>query len=374
MTPLGGFAPPGRRSEALVRRVVEGAAWHLGAAPVLIDSLAALGEGPGDAPGVLLLLEADEALGHALAAGWVVVTTRRHLDARHGRELYWVASERPEVLLRAVLQVARAPASLPAVARAAQALGRSLSPAQLAARFAPPLVSVVMPVYDDEDVVLGSIRSVLEQTLADLELVIVDDGSSDGSRERIAALDDPRLVLRWQAGAGPSHARNAGLRLCRSEGYLAFLDSDDAWEPVFLERMIEALSVAPPQVGLCYCDYTLSIDGGPPNRRVVEDASFPSLVVHDGLVPMGSFVIRRSVLERVGLLDEAMTRGEDYAWLLRVAAAYELLRVPETLFHYRRRADGQLSTTPLDPAALQRSRLDALEQWSSRVLPHGGRP
>lgn len=374
MTSLAGWAPPGARSESLVRRVVEGAAWHLGVAPVLLDSLDSLREGPGQAPGVLLLLEADETLAHALAAGWVVITTRRHLDARHGRELYWVASERPEVLLRAVLQVARASASLPAVARAARALGHSSSPAQLAARFAPPLVSVVMPVYDDEDVVLGAVRSVLDQTLADLELVIVDDGSSDGSRERLAALEDPRLVLRWQAGAGPSHARNAGLRLCRSEGYLAFLDSDDAWEPVFLERMVEALSVAPPRVGLCYCDYTLAIDGGPPTRRVVEDASFPSLVVHDGLVPMGSFVIRREVLDRVGLLDEGMTRGEDYAWLLRVAAAYELVRVPETLFHYRRRADGQLSTTPLDHAALQRSRLHALEQWSSRVLPHGGQP
>lgn len=374
MTALAGWAPPGCRSEALVRRVVEGAAWHLGVPPVLLGSLAALREGPGEGPGVLLLLEAGEALGHALAAGWVVIVSRRHLDARHGRELYWVLSERPEVLLRAVLQVARSPASLPAVARAARALGGSLAPAQLADRFAPPLVSVVMPVYDDEDVVAAAIRSVLDQTLADLELVIVDDGSRDGSRERIAAQGDPRLVLRWQAGAGPSHARNAGLRLCRSAGYLAFLDSDDAWEPVFLERMVEALSVAPPQVGLCYCDYTLSIDGGPPTRRVVEDASFPALVVHDGLVPMGSFVIRREVLDRVGPLDEGMARGEDYAWLLRVAAAYELQRVPETLFHYRRRSDGQLSTTPLDHAALQRSRLAALEQWSSRVLPHGGRP
>lgn len=374
MIPLAGWAPPGSRSEALVRRVVEGAAWHLGVPPVLLDSHEALREGPGEAPGVLLLLEADEALGHALAAGWVVIATRRHLDARHGHELYWVASERPEVLVRAVLQVARSPASLPAMARAARALGRSLDPLTLAARFAPPLVSVVMPVYDDEDVVTVAIRSVLDQTLSDLELVIVDDGSSDASRERIAACDDPRLVLRWQAGAGPSHARNAGLGLCRSPAHVAFLDSDDAWEPLFLERMVEALSVAPPQVGLVYCDYTLTIDGGPPTRRVVEDASFPSLVVHDGLVPMGSFVIRRAVLDRVGLLDEGMARGEDYAWLLRVAAAYELQRVPETLFHYRRRSDGQLSTTPLDHAALQRSRLLALEQWSSRVLPHGGRP
>jgi GT2 family glycosyltransferase len=371
---LAGYAPAGGRSEALVRRVVEGAAWHLGVPPVLHASAAALREGPdGAAPGVLLLLEADDALRQALAAGWVVVTTRRHLDARHGRELYWVASERPAVLLRAVLQVARTPASLPEVARAARALGRSLTPAQFARRFAPPLVSVVMPVYQDEDVVVAAMRSVLDQSLADLELVVVDDGSTDASRTRIAELDDPRLVLRWQGGAGPSHARNAGLRLCRSASYLAFLDSDDAWEPVFVERMIEALAVAPPQVGLAYCDCSFSLDGGPPTRRVVEDASFPTLVVHDGLVPTGSFVFRREVLDRVGPLDEGLARGEDYAWLLRVAASYELLRVPEVLFHYRRRSDGQLSTTALDHAALQRSRLAALEQWSSRVLPQGAR-
>jgi GT2 family glycosyltransferase len=372
---LVGYAPPASRGEAAVRRAVKVAAWHLGVEPLLADSEDALSVLLASRPpGLLLTLDGGDAVREALAAGFVVVSSRRHVDALPGREMFWVMSERPEVLESALLFAARKGRDrLDEMRAAAERLGRSTTPAAFDARWAPPLVSVIMPVYDRAEVVTASVRSVLSQTVADIELVIVDDGSSDGSRDAVAAVADRRIVTRWQCGAGPSHARNAGLGMARSPTYLSFLDSDDLWEPVFLERMLEALAVAPPQVGLVYSDYDHSIDGAPPQPRTVEEASFPTLALSDGLIPTGSFVFRREVLDRVGPLDEGLFRGEDYAWLLRVAAHFELARVPELLFHYRQRRSGQLFTTGRDDQALRRQRMQALSAWSNRVLPERSR-
>jgi hypothetical protein len=353
-----------------VRRTIGAAAWHLNVQPHVLhsqDELRARLEAGG--PGLLLILAPSACIHMALARGWIVLTSRRHRDARHGRELFWVAAQRPEVLVRALLHAARLGPHLDPMRRSARALGASLTPEAFLARWAPPLVSVIMPLFNDQDEVLTAMRSVLAQTLADLELIVVDDGSTDDSRARTFEVQDARFVRVWQAAGGPSVARNAGLALARAESYLAFLDSDDYWEPLFLERMVETLEAAPPRVGLAFCDYHFCLDGGEETVQCVEDASFPALVLSDGLIPTGSFLFRRNVLSEVGLLDEDLARGEDYAWLLRVAAGFDLVRVPEALFHYRRSSHGQLLTSPPDPRRLEQPRLHALDVWARRVLP-----
>lgn len=109
-----------------------------------------------------------------------------------------------------------------------------------------PFFSVVIPVHNKAQHVGRAIRSVLRQTFSDIELLIVDDASSDGSMARIQHYQDTRIRLfsRKTPGPGGYAARNLGIRESRGE-YLAFLDSDDAWMPCHLQRMFEAISLFP---------------------------------------------------------------------------------------------------------------------------------
>jgi len=104
-----------------------------------------------------------------------------------------------------------------------------------------PRFSVVIPTYNRSTSVLDTLRSCFEQTFGSLEVVIVDDGSSDDTREVLAGIDDDRLVVVHQENAGPAAARNHGMRVATGE-YIAFLDSDDCWYPEFLEAAQQELA------------------------------------------------------------------------------------------------------------------------------------
>lgn len=102
-----------------------------------------------------------------------------------------------------------------------------------------PLVSVVIPLYNKEDTIVRAIQSVFIQYFESLEIIVVDDGSTDGSVGRVRDLNDSRIRLVRQANAGPGIARNEGAKLAQGE-ILAFLDADDEWLPGFLERGCKA--------------------------------------------------------------------------------------------------------------------------------------
>lgn len=125
-------------------------------------------------------------------------------------------------------------------------------------RGARPLVSIVLPTHDRAALLPRAVRSVLTQTWADLELVVVDDASSDATPAVLdeVAAGDPRVrVVRRalsQAGGNPDNPRNAGLEAARGE-YVGFLDDDDRYRPEFVERMVAFLA-ARPELGLAYCD------------------------------------------------------------------------------------------------------------------------
>jgi glycosyltransferase involved in cell wall biosynthesis len=107
-----------------------------------------------------------------------------------------------------------------------------------------PLVSVVMPLYNKAPYVLRALESVAAQTMTDLEVIVVDDGSTDGGADLVAGTPDPRFRLVRQSNAGPGAARNRGLREARAP-YVAFLDGDDRWLPPFLEQNLALLERHP---------------------------------------------------------------------------------------------------------------------------------
>ena len=120
-----------------------------------------------------------------------------------------------------------------------------------------PTVSIVMPVWKSERYIAEAVKSVLGQTFEAFELLIVDDGSPDGSLDICRAFSDPRIRYLRQENRGLAAARNTGLRHARGE-FIAFLDSDDIWEPEKLERHVAHLRSSP-GVGVSFC-YSVFVD------------------------------------------------------------------------------------------------------------------
>jgi glycosyltransferase involved in cell wall biosynthesis len=207
-----------------------------------------------------------------------------------------------------------------------------------------PLVSVIMPAYNVEPYVGDAIRSALAQTFTDFELIVVDDGSKDGTAEiaKELARQDRRILIVQQANRGLAGARNSALRAARGE-YFALLDSDDLWAPEFLER----------QVGILRSRQDVDIVtgngwylGGPKHGQIARpypdprpDPDLASIIGDEWSVFIMS-VFRRRVYTEIGAFDESMRSNEDYDFWLRAAmAGFTFVRNDRPLGHYRVRTD-----------------------------------
>jgi glycosyltransferase involved in cell wall biosynthesis len=201
-----------------------------------------------------------------------------------------------------------------------------------------PEVSVVIPAYNAEKYLAETIRSVLDQTYNSYEVIVVDDGSSDGTLE-VARSFEPRIKALAKSNGGPASARNLAIRNSRG-AYIAFLDSDDLWTPDKLERQI-ALLENNPAVGLTYSEALMfTEDKG--ERKVGErigftlNPSFRSLLFGD-YIPNSTVMIRRACVDKVGLLNESreLIGVEDYEYWMRVAKHFKMVGIPRPLAHYR---------------------------------------
>jgi glycosyltransferase involved in cell wall biosynthesis len=120
-----------------------------------------------------------------------------------------------------------------------------------------PTVSIVIPLYNKKKFIKRALASALEQTFAPLEIIVVDDGSTDGSPDSVLAFNDPKISLVRQENLGPGAARNTGLSLARGK-YVAFLDADDEYLPTFLEAGISFLEKNKPKLTIVYTGYYFS--------------------------------------------------------------------------------------------------------------------
>ena len=222
------------------------------------------------------------------------------------------------------------------------------------------LLSVVVPTYNRALALRRAVDSVLAQVHRDLELIVVDDGSTDGTRELLAGAygDDKRLRYQYQPHAGAASARNAGLDLAKG-GYVAFLDSDDSWKPWHAGLLLAGLDRYP-QAGMIWSeaeavdasgvavstshlkeqwlayqyfsldeifssssplsDLNIDIPRGDLDQRLYVGDAFSPMVMGN-LVNMSSVVMRRERLEQVGRFDERLVAGEDYDFYLRACRA-----------------------------------------------------
>ena len=206
-----------------------------------------------------------------------------------------------------------------------------------------PKVSVYTPTYNYGRFLGEAIQSVLGQTFQDWELIVVDDGSTDDTREVVDAFADSRIHYVYQQNRGNPAARNVALRLAKGE-YIAFLDADDLWFPEKLQKQVAQLDGLASTVGLVYGDvYLFNHEDGaiicrflrgrrPPRGRV-----FDELLDTDGwfISDTGS-LIRREVFQRVGLYDESLLTYEDWEMWVRIASAYEVEALDEPVARCRR--------------------------------------
>jgi glycosyltransferase involved in cell wall biosynthesis len=201
-----------------------------------------------------------------------------------------------------------------------------------------PLVSVIIPTYNRRALVQEAIDSVLAQTFTDYELIVIDDGSTDGTGEQLARYGDG-LTYVWRENQGESAARNHGITLSRGR-YIAFLDSDDLWLPEKLARQVPVLERSP-DVGLVYC-WTQRIDekgrrinGQPLGFKSAERPLVFAELYEHGLGSVSGVVMRRTVLDTLGGFDATIKYGEDGDLWLRGILVTRFAEVPEILVYTR---------------------------------------
>ena len=233
---------------------------------------------------------------------------------------------------------------------------------------AKPLVSVVMPCYNAAPYLAAAIGSALNQTYGHVEVVLVDDGSTDGSIDIAARLADyhpGRLILAHSNRMGPYPARNQALRIIRGE-LVAFLDADDWWDATALQKLHLAMTTA--QAEIAYCGWQNVGEGihSAPYVPPAYEADDPvAHFLRSCPWPIHAALVRRSVVDRLGVFSERRFASMDYDfWLRALAVTRRIVRVPEVLAFYRWHGAGQVS------AVKWRQVLDALEAQHSFIREH----
>lgn len=220
-----------------------------------------------------------------------------------------------------------------------------------------PLVSVIIPAFNRRPVLERAVRSVLAQTCQDCELIVVDDGSTDGTAGLLEGFNGQVTSLH-QENRGVAAARNAGIG--RSRGRLvAFLDSDDEWLPEKLSRQVARFDPDQP-LFVCHTDEIWMRDGREVPQKAIhrkQGGCFFERALERCLISPSSVIMSRALLDKVGWFDEALPAAEDYDLWLRITASHDVDFVPERLVIKHGGRPDQLSRTV---PAIDRFRIRAM--------------
>lgn len=203
-----------------------------------------------------------------------------------------------------------------------------------------PTVSVIIPTYNRSQLIARSIKSVLNQTYQNFELIVVDDGSTDSTGDIVTGFKDERIrYVRREKNGGEAAARNTGIKTARYE-YIAYQDSDDEWLPEKLTRQVEVLENAPPQVGVVYTGFWKMES----RRKTYIPFAWVNQKngdIHKELLK-GNFIgspvvlIKKECFDKVGLFDERLRNLVDWEMWLRISKCYHFRCVdePMVIAHY----------------------------------------
>ncbi len=228
-----------------------------------------------------------------------------------------------------------------------------------------PVVSVIIPTFNREKFIGAAIQSVLEQTFQNFEIIVVNDGSTDGTAEVIKSFPADKLRYIYQPNHGRSNARNHALRLSTGH-YIAFLDSDDLYLPGKLELQVSYLD-AHPDVDMVYTSaYCMDENGNPINRRY--DAKVSGRIYQDiaffvpVTITLPTVMARREVFDKVGDFDEKMERFEDTDMWRRISKYYFVGAISEPTCKLRTHTGNSLFAQ--DPQKIK----EALAYYSQKII------
>ncbi|MEN8445242.1 MAG: glycosyltransferase family A protein [Cyanobacteria bacterium J06555_13] len=212
-----------------------------------------------------------------------------------------------------------------------------------------PLVSVIVPAYNSESTVLATIESVLQQTYQNLELIVIDDGATDGTVAALQNVADPRLKIFSFANGGLPTARNRGIERASGQ-FLSFIDADDLWTTDKLAKQMRALEDHPKAGGVY--SWTLIMDEKgekfyPGNCEAFEGDVYPHLLLSNFIGSGSNMLLRREAVESVGNFDVTLDSHEDWDYYLRLSQQWEFAVVPEPQILYRKTANSLSSRLPV---------------------------
>jgi glycosyltransferase involved in cell wall biosynthesis len=229
-----------------------------------------------------------------------------------------------------------------------------------------PKVSIIIPAYNAEAYVKEAVDSALAQTYKNREVIVVDDGSTDGTKKVLEPyIARKEIIYILQSNKGLAGARNTGTRAAKGE-YIALLDSDDIFLPEKVAEQVAALE-SRPDFAVCYCGLIHFTDppagraGSEPKRFYHHRFYYPSGDIFEPLLrrqfvnPL-SVLARREVFEKYGYFDEALRRSEDWdLWLRWAHAGVKFYYLDKILAEYRMRSVGNLSAVESEPAMKDKS-------------------
>jgi glycosyltransferase involved in cell wall biosynthesis len=209
---------------------------------------------------------------------------------------------------------------------------------------ANPLVSVIIPTFNRNNVIHRAIDSILQQTYKNVELIVVDDGSTDNTSDTLASYKD-KLTVIHQNNAGPSAARNRGVEASRGQ-IIAFLDSDDLYMPTKIERQVDIMQKLDKSVPCCLCNAIVhfpdgrkktSFDLAPikPSYRVGIWKNVARILSTRFVLFTQSVAVHRKVLTRIGGFDESFSIMEDHALALHLSLVgpWAYIQDPLVIYH-----------------------------------------
>ena len=219
-----------------------------------------------------------------------------------------------------------------------------------------PLVSAIVATYNRANTLGQAIESILGQTYKNIEVIVVDDGSTDGTHDVLERFGGRLRILR-QENAGPSAARNRGIAEAKGD-IISFLDSDDIWLPEKTERQVALLQRAGKSVPCCVCNATLQFTDRPTmtsfQNALLEPAEEEGLWLNPAETLVDHFVlfnqtvaIRGEALEKTGGFDETLRYLEDYDLALRLSLVGVFAFITEPLVIYRQGSAGSLAEEAL---------------------------
>jgi len=198
-----------------------------------------------------------------------------------------------------------------------------------------PKVSVVIPTYNRGHLVSRAIRSVLDQTYQNFEVIVVDDASTDNTEKVVKCFNNEKIkYFRHERNKGAATARNTGIRAAQGE-YIAFQDSDDEWLPEKLEKQIKVFENAPAEVGVVYTGFWRLEDGKktyiPFARIIRNEGKIHNELLKGNFVATVAALVKTECFSYVGLFDERLPRLQDWELFIRISKSYEFKFIDEPL-------------------------------------------